>query len=869
MLMRAFVKIASIAVILISFNVKNAFCGPAAEEAGRYLLKNGLTVLIEESRKSPLVAIEARIKTGSATEQGYLGSGISHFVEHMLFKGTPKWPGPGDIEREIKSVGGYINAFTSHDSTGVDIIVPSKYANKALEILKSILTESLFDPDELEKERAVILKEVRLDNDEPARYLSILLWSNMFKAHNYRFPVIGYEGIFKKLKREDLLNYYKSNYIPDNTVLAVVGDIDREEAFKTIDDLFGAIDRVSPPQAYYAQEEPQASELDAEEERDVLLAYISMGFHSVSVKDKDMFSLDVLSMLLGSGEDSRLYKKLYKEKKIVLSVGSFDYTPRSPGIFEINAVLKKENIKTALDEIWKQIDAVKTNMVSDKELGKARNCVLSGYVFSRQTVQDKASDLAGNEAIIGDYDFSRKYVAGINTVTKESVMAAAQKYLKRENLTVIKLVPREVKKPPEKKETAAGGLLSNLEKFELSNGMKVLILQDRSLPIVSINAIGIGGLRTENFKNNGISNLVSDTLLCGTKNRSEEEIFSQTESAGASMDSSSGSNTFSISASGLSGDFGLLAGIFSDALENPLFAPDKIEREIAAIKDGIKGIDDDIYQSGMRTVKYTLFKSHPYRFPATGRIATISGLSRPEVLDYYRTYYCPGNIVLSVSGDVDKKAAKETIAGLFEKFEKRPLPKVRPPQEKRRTAPRILTRLTQKEQSLILLGYLGANIYNHDKYALQVLSSVLSGVNGRLSKTIREEKGLAYTLDAVSAPGIDTGMIIFYAATTSENLETAKDALLKEISRLKKEGISAEELKSSRRELIGLHQMGLQKIRDIALTASVDELYGLGVDNLLKYEDRINHITKECVVRAARKYLGDNSYVLFMIKGAK
>jgi len=869
--MRLFAKIASIAIILISFNVKNTFCGAEAVEAGRSLLKNGLTVLIEESHKAPLVAIEARIKTGSATEQGYLGSGISHFVEHMLFKGTAKWPVPGDIEREIKSLGGYINAFTSHDTTGVDIIVPSKYTNKALEILKSVLTESLFDPKELEKERDVILKEVRMDNDEPSNYLSMLLWANMFKTNNYRFPVIGYEGIFKKLRREDAVNYYKANYIPDNIVLAVAGDIDRDEVFRTVDESFGAIERSSPPQACYAPEEPQVSELDVEEQRDVNLAYISMGFHSVSTRDKDIFSMDVLSMLLGSGEDSRLFKALYKEKKIVLSVGSFNYTPKYPGIFVINAVLKKENIKPAVDEIWKQIDTIKTAAVSEKELEKARNCVLAGYVFSRQTVQGRASDLAGNEAITGDYDFSRKYVEGINAVTKEAVMAAANKYLKKQNLTQVRLVPKSavlVPSPLPSPLMGEGGVRGvNIEKLELKNGMKVLVIEDRSLPIVSINAVGLGGVRTENFKDNGIATLVSDTLLCGTKSRSEEEIFSQTEGAGASIASSSGINTFGISAGGLSKDLGLLANIVSDALGNPAFAHDKIEREKAAMKDEIRGVDDDIYKSGIRTLKYTLFRTHPYRFPATGRADSISGITRSEALNYHRTYYCPGNIILSVSGDINKKAARETIAGLFGKIDKRRAPKIRPPAEKRRAAPRILTRETEKEQSLVLLGYLGTTIYNHDKYVLQVLSSVLSGINGRLSKAIREEKGLAYTLDAASSPGIDTGMFIFYIATTKENLEIAKDELFKEISRLKKEGITAEEIRSSKKELIGLHQMGLQKIQDIALAASVGELYGLGYDNFLKYEDRINHITAECVVRAARKYLGDDSYVLLMIKG--
>lgn len=863
--MRVSVKIASIALILISLNFKGAY----SQEAKRRLLKNGLVVLVEESHKAPLVAIEARIKTGSATEQGYLGSGISHFVEHMLFKGTKKWPSPGDIERQIKSIGGYINGFTSHDSTGVIIIVPSSYLNNALEIIRDVLVESLFDPDELEKEREVILKEIRLDNDEPSKYLSLLVWSNMFKTHNYRFPVIGCEELLKKLKREDLITYYRARYIPDNIVLGVVGDVNTEAAFKSIEGLFGDIDKVSPPQGYSQPEPPQIAGLEIEEERDVALTYLSIGFHSVGVRDKDMFNLDVLSILLGSGEDSRLFKALYKQKKLVYSIGSFNYTPREPGIFAINAALKSENVKPAMDEIWNQVESLKLTLVSEKELEKAKNSVLSSYIFSRQTVQDKVNDLVGGEVIAGDYDFSRKYVDGVKAVTRESVREAAQRYLRRENSTVVRLLPRQIGKLQEKEEkrTVRIGLLSNVERFELKNKMRVFLLEDHSLPIISLNVVGLAGLRTENFKNNGISNLVSDTLLCGTRKRTEEELFSQIEGVGAALNSFSGSNTFGVSANSLSKDLDLALEIFSDVLENPGFPIDKVEREKSVTRGEIKVIDENIYQSGVRTLKYNLFKEHPYRFQSVGRVSTITGLSQKEIANYYRTYYSPSNMVLTLSGDIDKKTAKEKIIRLFERFEKRPPAKISPPKERKRPMPRMLIRRAEKGQSLVMLGYLGTTIYSHDKYVLGVLSSILSGVNGRLSRNIREQKALAYTLDAISLPGIEPGMIIFYIGTTKENLKTATEELFKEIEGLKKDGVDDEELKSAKSELVGLHQMSLQKIQDVTSRISVDELYGLGYDNLLRFEDRIKHITKECVVRAARKYLSSDSYVLVTIKG--
>lgn len=863
--MKRFIGIICIAAAFIFLAFHNAF----AKDIQHSVLKNGLVVLIEESPRSSLVGIEARIKTGSAAEQGYLGSGISHFVEHMLFKGTQSRPRPGDIEKEIKSLGGYINAFTSHDSTGVDIIVPSDYIANALEILKDVLTESLFDPQELEKEREVILKEIRLNRDDPARYLSLLLWSNMFKTHNYRFPVIGYEDIFKKLKREDLINYYRTKYIPDNIVLAVCGDVNSEETLKKIDNVFGQIEKVSPDEAYSPQEPLQITDLEVEEERELALAYVAMGFHSVAVRDKDLFSLDVLSLILGGGEDSRLFKSLYRDKRLVYSIGGFNHTPKDPGIFAINAVLKKENVQKAIDDMWYEIERLKTNLISDKELKKAKNQVLSAYIFSRQTVQAKASDLANSEILTGDYDFSRKYVEGIKAITKESVREAAKRYLKKENVTIIKLLPKEERKIKEAEERPGAAILPKVERFELKNGLRVLLLEDHSLPIISLTAVGLGGLRSEDFRDNGISNLVSEMLLCGTKTRTEDEISAEIEGLGASLDSFSGSNSFGLSASCLSKDIDPVLEIFSDVMKNPAFGQEKVLREKSTIQGGIKSIDDDIYQSGIRTLKYALYRRHPYRFQTAGRLSTVGKLSQKEILDYYRTYYLPNNMVLAVSGDFDKKALKEKIIKFFERFKKEPLAKIAPPKEKKRTRPREILRKIEKEQSLILLGYLGTSIDSHDKYALGVLSSILSGINGRLSEKIREQMGLAYALDVGSVAGIEPGMIIFYIGTTKENLETVKRELFKEIELFKKEGLIDEELASSKSELIGLQKIGLQKIQNVALQASLDELYGLGYDNFLKYENRIRHITKECVQRAARKYLRPDSYVLVVLRGNK
>lgn len=861
--MRLSAKIAFIAAALfLCSNIPDA----KSEEATRAILKNGLVVLVQEEHNAPLTAIEAQIRTGSASEYGYLGSGISHFLEHMLFKGTKRWPEPGAIDRQIKSLGGYINAYTTQDVTGVHLIVPSEYTDEALEITKDILTEATIDPAESEKEKEVILKEIRLDNDDPGRFTSRLLWSTMFKAHNYRLPVIGYEDVFKVLKAEDVKNYYRANYVPDNMVLGVVGDVKKAEVLDSIDKIFGAIERTAVPPRYFQEEPPQVAPLNVRIQKEVSLAYLSLGFRSVSVRDKDMYGLDVLAMILGTGGDSRLYKKLYMEKRLAPSISCYNYTPKDPGIFVINAVLEDKNTDAALAQIWGQIEYLKKNPVPEAELQKAKNIVLNDYILSRQTAQEELSDLVSGETTTGDYDFSKRYVEGINAVTKEMVRDAAKKYLTKENSTLALLVPKKTEKGQGAGNTpSAPGY--KIDRFELGNDLRVLILEDHRLPIANVSIIGMGGIRSETRENNGIANLTADTLLCGTAARTEGQILSQIESAGGSIGSSISSNNFVVSGEVLSKDYGLLLDICADVIKNPRFPRDMIDREKGVIRENIKSVNDDIYALGARTLKYTLFRHHPYRFSAMGRTDVVDRASREEILNYYSSYYTPGNMILALSGDIDPKAAREKITALFGKLQRKQAAAIRPAEEKKMPRPRILTRTIVKEQSVIMLGFLGSRAYEHDKYVLGVLASVLSGVNGRLSKSIREAKGLAYSLNAASLPGLERGMFVFYIGTAKENLNTAKDELFNEIGLIKKEGVTDEELRSAKKELSGAYKIWLQRTQDIAIRAATDELSGADHLDFMKFEERVKHITKECVDRAARKYLDDNSYVLLTIRG--
>src|SRR3989338_1626608 len=550
------------------------------EPIQKLALDNGLTVIIKNSDKVPLVAVRLVIKTGSATEGRFAGSGISHFTEHMLFKGTPSRP-VGQIEKQIKSYGGYINASTSHDTTDVHLLVKREYLKEVLELLSDLVFNPTFDKAEFEKEREVILSEIRMNRDEPSRSASVLLWSSAYLVHPYRYHVIGYEDLFKKITREDLIEYHSVKYIPNNCVLSIVGYVDVGKAVRAAKDIFGELPRGLDIQSARPIEPLQVSTRRAEEEIPQLkLSRAMIAFHGTALADEDLYPLDLLAVAVGEGESSRLYKRLVKDKKLAYSVSSYNYTPQDEGLFIIGIALEEEKIEEAVTEVLNELRKIKRSSLSSGELNKVKKSALSSFIYSKESIEAQADDYASNYALTGDYNFSKRYLRGIGAVKKRDVARVANKYLDLDNMTLAVIKAQ--------KETTAGAVPASnenkkfdIKKTSLSNGATILLCEDHSLPIVSMNILFKGGVRTEDKTTNGLSYLMANALLQGTRLHSAEWIAKETESRGIIFTSFSGKNSFGISVKCLKDDFDFSLDLVSDILRHANFP----EKEVGILKD--------------------------------------------------------------------------------------------------------------------------------------------------------------------------------------------------------------------------------------------------------------------------------------------
>ncbi|MBI4829991.1 MAG: insulinase family protein, partial [Candidatus Lindowbacteria bacterium] len=625
-------------------------------EPVREVLDNGMTVILLENHNAPVATIQAWVAAGSITEGEFTGSGISHFVEHMLFKGTER-RSVGQIGQEVKEAGGETNAHTGYDKTVYYITFHSDYFDKALDIMADVIMHSVFDPAEVEREREVIIKEIKMNRDDPFRRLYLMSNGIAYAVHPYKHPVIGYEDLLRRVTRDDLLTYYRRLYVPNNMALVIVGDFDARAALPKIRELFREFERKPIAPITIPQEPPQTGSREKIEQFDVAVAQAMMGFHGPSLNSEDMYPMDVLAIVLGGGDTSRLYQELREKKGIVYNISAWSATPRDPGMFWISSSFEPENSAAVKKAIWGQIEKLRSEGVTDAELSTARAKVLSQYLFSKESVEGRADGLGSGELDAHNMNFDKYYVDSIGRVTKEDIKKVVNKYFRPENSVTGALAPtgKEIAFESETKETAAQVQEPEIEEVTLPNGLTLLLREDHSVQTVAVRLTVLGGARAENKSNTGITNLMSKTMLKGTTSRTAEQIVTEIESKGGSISSFTGHNSFGFEIEMLSRDAETGVNILSDIVANPSFPPEEVERERTAALARIRQVDDDIFPSSVKLFRQTMFDGHPYSFQVEGEADVVKSITPDGLRQFHSQAVAASGMVLSVFGDVDRE----------------------------------------------------------------------------------------------------------------------------------------------------------------------------------------------------------------------
>ncbi|MGM0606806.1 MAG: M16 family metallopeptidase [Candidatus Muiribacteriota bacterium] len=828
-------------------------------------LENGLTVVLKETHIVPMVSMQAWVRAGSIHEGDLFGTGIAHYFEHMLFKGT-KRRGPGEIPQEIHRAGGSdFNAYTTFDRTVYHFTILNEYTDTGLDVLADMFRNSVFDEEEANKESKVILKEINQSVDEPDSNLYWRLMKTAYQKHPFRNPILGYEELFKTLEREDVDKFYKTFYSPSNVVLSLVGSFQMDEMVDKVRHYFGDWERQIVPPSVIPEESKQNNFRFVEYEDDVNNSRLFMGYQSVDMYDDDAYALDCLGSILGSGNTSRLYKRLVEEDRIAHTAVAGSWTPKYPGIFQVRATFDVENYTKVRFAIQDEINRFKYEKVTSEELERVKNNVLSATVYNRETISQQADGLAYSYFYTGTLNSDQRYIDGINRVTAEDIKRVAQKYLNMNNLSMIHMKPQTEKTEIKREKTKTAH--PDVELKKLDNGIKVILMEDSKLPMVSVNAGFFGGLIVEDEEKHGISKLATSLLTEGTKSYSKEEIRDIVTQTGSSINASSGNNSMFVSAKTLTDNLDKIWDVYTSIISESKFSDEDFglvrDRALATIRQN----KEDINHINNILSRSKTFDNHPYRFDQQGTVDSISAISADDVREFISTHIVPDNMTIAVVGDFRSedmfKRINSTLGRMPDTgYELKEIPKPSSIIGQNK----YVEHMPERRQSIVRMSFRGVDFNNDDKYVLSVISNILSGLGSRLFENLRSKHSLAYSVYAYPWNGINTGAFIFYIATIPEKRDFALELMKEEIEKLQNEPVSSLELERAINRLIGQDSSDIQETLGMAQSFVLDEMYGIGYQETFEFAEKIRQISKEDIMRVANKYFDLNNYVIGVVE---
>lgn len=831
---------------------------------------NGLTLHVAAGHHAPVAALQAWVGVGSADEAPPT-AGIAHVMEHMLFRGA------SPLAPAIESRGGDVNAWTSFDQTVYHATVGRDHLDAAIDAFADVLTSPRVDPGDLAREREVILEEIRQGSDDPARGVSQSLFATAFVEHPYRRPVIGTSESVARLCERDLIDFFRSHYVADNLALVVAGDVDGERVRRAVERRF----RMMPPgrrERRRPHEPAQTSPRACCAMRDVGEAYVAVGFHVPAARHPDVAALDVAAILLGQSESARLPRQLRDEAQVVTSAYAHVHALRDPGLLVLSATTRPAQATRAVGALVDSSLAMVDDL-DDGELDKARIAAEAGFLRQLETAQGRARSIGWHANMTGDPQFGHVYLDRIRAVRRHDVRTAMRRYLRPDNASVAAILPkrataktfaRDAEKKVRKALAQQPAASAPAEKrVALANGMVLLVRRDPSVPIVAMRAVWRGGQRVEEDSRAGASALLARMLVRGCGKRDAAEVASEIDRLGGSLGGVSGRNSFGLASEWLARSWKNGLELFADCVIDPALPADELAREKRLLLDDQKAQDDNPTQAAFRAFSEAMYGAHPYRRDVLGTADAIDGLTRKQLMAFYRDRYPVSGMTLAIVGDVDVDDVVAAVTARFGKIDKATAtaPAVKSPSFDGRSADeREVYRYLERSQAYLVVGFPGATIDAPDRFALEVLIAILGGQSGRLFAELRDNQALAYRVSAHSVEGVDPGFVAIYLSCAPDKADRAVLAVHAELDKLRKDGITAEELERAQRYLVGSHQVAMQRRSAIANAMAYHEAYGLGWQAWSGYDDAIRAVTAKDVMAAASTYLRVDREVIATVR---
>ena len=863
---------------------------PLPSDISLTYLPNGLAVAVKKDTRFPLASLRLYVHAGSAYETPDI-AGISHQLEHMVFKGTESRP-KGAIASDIEKAGGYLNAATSFDYTVYLTDMPSEHWKLGMDVLKDMAFHPSLDPEELESEKEVVLAELQRGEDSPSGRLFKRVQAGVLAGTPYERPIIGYPETIRNYTVASMRAYIRSLYQPQSMLLLVVGDVDPEAVLAEATQLFGDIANdaaVVPPKIMTPEEFPSDGPHVAVEKTPWNKIHLSVAFPGVSLDDARAPALDIFSQLLAGDTSSYLYKTYKYDKRLVDNISVSSYSFERTGLFTITATLDPDKLGRFWESFVKDLAKLADKKYTRQELDRAKLAVTDTLYRQRETVAGTASSLGYFLFFAGGENAEQAYLQQIDLVDASAIAKAASSILRPERLSLTVLTP---KTPPQAKARKKGPPLAPDEQWlaqtlnaawppaknaqkdavaadtgpareviNLGKGRTLILQPDTSMPYAAVDIVFAGGDSLLKADRQGLASLAAATLTRGTKTMDAVALEIYKNDRAASLSAGSARETFRVSMDYPARFAADMWGLLHDTLTSATLPEKEVARSKESQIAAIVSREDQPLGLAFRRIFPFLFGKHLYGYQSQGSKEGVAAFTQADVVSFWKEQ-ARQPWVLSVCGTFDRDAV---IAAA----KKLPAPSdaavaVAPPSWS--TDKELTITLPDRNQAHLFLVFPGAPIGDADEPGMDLMQNVLAGQSGLLFRDLRDKQGLGYTVTAFQWQAPLSGILMFYIGTEPDKVAVAKEGFAKVIAELHETALPEEELTRGKNQMRGDYVRSRQRMSARSAEAANLAIMGRSLDADKEAIDAALTLTPEDLRNLAGKYLRlDKAYVITVV----
>lgn len=811
----------------------------SASEPVVHRFGNGLTVLIREDASHPVVSLQYWVGTGSMNEGHLQGSGLSHLLEHLVFKGTERYSGE-ELACKVQERGGHWNAYTSVNRTVFYIDGPSESWQIFLNLLTDLVFFPTFPQEEMEREKEVVRREMAMYADDPDSVAYQLLMQTLYLKHPRRWPILGEPVAFDCLTREDVLGYHACRYVPNNVVLSIAGNVCAREILTHLELLVEDLKAVPPGREPLPREPHQFGSRTVRREFAVPCSKLSLAWRLPCSSHPDTPALAALAGILGGGRSARFYEQFHDRLGLVHSLDVHaGQSDSDEGAFTINMDVDREQRDPVRELVFRALKELEQVDLTE-DLRRICKQTRVSRLRRRSSASGMASEMGADWFGSRNLKAAAEWQEALERVTTEDLHRVCATWLSAPNVTEVSLDPTGSNAANDADASAA--MPATVSEHVLGNGLRVVVREDHRLPLAYACLAFKAGCPAENEHNAGVTDLMSECLLKGTRTRSAADIARFLEDMGGSISTATGNNSLNVSCQALAEDLDAALDLMADVVMNPTFPEDAFVKEQESFVADVEEDMEDPLSAAFRQERRVAYGRVSYGNSPSGTPESLSSLTVEDVRDQYRRVVCASNAVLCISGDVcscDILPMLEKRLGGFRTGEQ-PEFSLTPAQQPGRE-----TCYLDKQQAVLVVGVPGVDVSSPEMAQAQIFQSWCGDMAGPVFMNIREKEGLAYYASSSLFIGMDTGGICFYLGTSPEKMKEAGQKLEETLEHIYRHGMTAEELERTRATALSSRLLALQSNSSLCQMLALDRLYGLPLDTFERQTEAIRTMTLE------------------------